>query len=327
MTKIDIQEIIKLGPTSYSKFDIDKSEGGKREINAPNEELKLIQKVLVDYLTPELKISPFAVAYRTDDYFPPREFIKKHLEYKYTVALDIKNFFPSIKERDVKHCFKQNGILLSSKQWKVLCNVFFMKGEQGVPMGSCASPWLSNVVMYEFDILLNKKLKSVSSDYYWDRYSDNLYISCNSYSKALKIKSEVRKHIYNNTFPKFRVNEKKTKLNYSGQHRKILGVILTIDERLTIGGKKKKITDNLLHKYNKVSCLDLKSLNSLQGYLGFAKYIDDDYWNRILCKYGQPLINKIHKECSNRNFGKKELRKISLNPDEVRDFFKMELDL
>jgi hypothetical protein len=319
----EILKAIESGPTSYISYLIPKSNGGIRRICEPNKDLKQIQIQLTTCF--KLKISNHAVAYRFDKYIPPKEYLKEHSKYEHTVSLDLKNFFRSIHKKDIIHSFSKNGYSFNHKQSKLLTHIVFKKGEKGIPMGSCCSPWLSNVVMHEFDVLLNKKLNDSSIDLYWSRYSDNIYISCNDFQDARRLRSIAVKHIYKSTTPRLRVNKNKTYINRTGEARKILGIYLTADKKFAIGRIKKKAIGNLLYQHFKYGSLDQKDLKTLLGYLSFAKYYDEVYWSRIDLKYGRNLIQDLCTLIISKHSISEDRKK--LNPELIESFLRTEFDI
>ena len=301
MKESEIKSIIKSGSSNYSTTWIPKPDSKKkREINEPCPDTKMGQYIFLDIWEDKLPSSDISKAYiipkEGKTKIHPTEYIKEHLKYPFTVEIDIRDFFPSIRERDIYKCFADNGFIFTKEQKDIINNLIFMKGKKGLPMGSASSPFLSNAVMYQFDLALTKRLNKICDDYILFRYSDNIYVSCNSYSEGILIKKEIIKLIHANPSPKFRVNKKKTKLNRKGEARNILGIFLTNEGRLSIGGKNKTILCNMLHKYKKSYEMGYKELCQLEGRLGYAKYIDKIYYEKLVESYGKNLIKRLHKE-------------------------------
>ncbi len=94
-------------PYFYRDFEILKKNGKKRKISEPLPSLKDIQIWILENILENVNISPFAKAYRKN--FSIVENLKYHKNQKKVYALDLENFFPSIKTDSVERIFRNLG--------------------------------------------------------------------------------------------------------------------------------------------------------------------------------------------------------------------------
>lgn len=89
---------------SYRKFRIAKKNGGYREIEAPNEELKIVQERIYRKI---LKDMSYRLCVKG---FVPRESIvsnaEHHVNKNFVINLDLKNFFHSVKRENLMNILR-----------------------------------------------------------------------------------------------------------------------------------------------------------------------------------------------------------------------------
>lgn len=170
---------------NYKIYKIKKHNGKYRTIYEPNSTLKHIQKqILVNILNKE-KVSISARAYISGVNLKDNAIL--HTNKPVILKLDIKDFFESITFTNIyKTCFykypKNIGILLT-----YLCTY-----DDHLTQGSPTSPYISNLVMKEFDNELGKWCNS--KDIAYTRYSDDMTFSGSFVPSEIIIK--VRKMLY-----------------------------------------------------------------------------------------------------------------------------------
>ncbi|MDO4162727.1 MAG: reverse transcriptase domain-containing protein [Pseudomonadota bacterium] len=211
---------------SYTKFEIPKRNGGKREICVPNTTLKNIQKYIASSF---LKDIPFRNCVQA--YVHKKSIITNarcHINKNYLLKLDIDNFFPSITYKRVYGLFKNypfsytNGLAHKLAKLSTYQNI--------LPQGSPLSPIISNLICRDLDkeiIKLGKKY-----NFFYTRYSDDITISSKNKISQQTI-NEIKSIITQNNFT---INDKKT-------------VLKTKTQRLMVTGIKVNEKTNLLKKY------------------------------------------------------------------------------
>ena len=265
---------------SYETFKIPKHSGGFREIDAPNDELKVIQKRIAKFITNKLKYLPSNNAYGFTKNRNCKLAMEQHQKNgsKYFLKLDIHDFFNSttkeiiLREMNKHWCF---AILPDNLKdfWLILCTK-----ENVLPQGSPASPVLANIVLHEFDLWLDENLKKLDKDMVYTRYADDLLISSkNKFHQNIK-------EIVDNISAKLKdynltLSEHKTRYGTNAGRNWNLGIMYNKDNNLTVGYRQKKLFKNILHnaETGKIEVTE-EFKNKLQGQLAYAAYIEPEYF-------------------------------------------------
>lgn len=265
---------------SYKTFKIPKRSGGFREIDAPNDELKVIQKRIAKFITNKLKYLPSNNAYGFTKNRNCKLAMEQHQKNgsKYFLKLDIHDFFNSttkeiiLREMNRHWCF---AILPDNLKdfWLTLCTK-----ENVLPQGSPASPVFANIVLHEFDLWLDENLKRLDKDMVYTRYADDLLISSkNKFHQNIK-------EIVDNISAKLKdynltLSEHKTRYGTNAGRNWNLGIMYNKDNNLTVGYRQKKLFKNILHnaETGKIEVTE-EFKNKLQGQLAYAAYIEPEYF-------------------------------------------------
>ncbi|MGL2986424.1 reverse transcriptase family protein [Flavobacterium sp. RSSA_27] len=280
----EIEEII--NNPIYTQYIIPKKSGGSRQIEAPEERLKKIQKQLNFYLQAHyLWIKPrevFGFVINPNDLEPfcnIAENAKVHINHKQVLNLDIKDFFPSLTAAQVKQVF--SGPLFNFNEQMATAFTLLTTYKGKLPIGAPTSPVLSNFICkaLDNDLILFAKENHLN----YTRYADDLTFSSQQTieTKTIdQIKALITKH-------HLVVNEKKVHLK--GNHSKQIVTGITVNTRINVDRKLLKKTRAMLHdltvngletatqKHFKTSDnipkLKYKFLNRLDGYINFIGQI------------------------------------------------------
>jgi len=88
-------------PTTYRRYHIPKKKGGSRVINHPSKQTKAIQYALMNTILCDLPVHECAAGYRKNLKSPLLQNAKVHAPFSYSIRLDMKDFFPSIRPIDL----------------------------------------------------------------------------------------------------------------------------------------------------------------------------------------------------------------------------------
>lgn len=269
---------------SYKHYSIPKKKGGVREIYAPSENLKSIQKRLNNFLQAYyLCIKPNEVhgfvinpGY-TKTYCNIVDNAINHTNKKHVLNIDLKDFFPSILARRVKNLFISGYFNFNEQIANALTLLTTFEGK--LPIGAPTSPVLSNFICLQLDSDL--KIFCTKNNLVYSRYADDLTFSSN-YQISTDIILDVILLIQKNNF---KINEKKLRLKPSCRKQTVTGLV--VNKKVNIDRKLLKKIRAMLHDFttnglematkrhfNLKSEIDekhkTKFVNRLDGYINFV---------------------------------------------------------
>lgn len=201
--------------SGYYSFQIPKTSGKMRDITAPFEPLKALQRAILDDV-----LCTFSIHRAAFGFVPNRDFVdgaKMHLGLKSLFNLDLKDAFPSVHPRRVEHAFSFGlrepvkthfgAFDFEGEKFKALvalCTHLCCLGNS-IPQGTPTSPCLLNIVC----VALDQQLASFAVEHglTYTRYADDISLS----SK----KGEIPRHVRDKVFriireADWKVNHKKT---------------------------------------------------------------------------------------------------------------------
>ena len=265
---------------SYETFKIPKHSGGFREIDAPNDELKAIQKNIAKFITNKLKYLPSNNAYGFTKNRNCKLAMEQHQKNgsKYFLKLDIHDFFNSTTKEIILREMKKHWCLAILPDnildfWVTLCTK-----ENVLPQGSPASPVFANIVLHEFDLWLDENLKKLDKDMVYTRYADDLLISSKNkfHQNITEIVGNISAKLKNYNLT---LSEHKTRYGTNAGRNWNLGIMYNKDNNLTVGYRQKKLFKNILHnaETGKIEVTE-EFKNKLQGQLAYAAYIEPEYF-------------------------------------------------
>ncbi len=268
----------------YNNYTIKKKKGGERQISAPEEQLKKIQKRLNYFLQAYyLMIKPNEIhGFVVNPHYLGRrcnilENAKVHIGKKFVLNIDLKDFFPNISSMQVKQVFTSDYFRFNEQIATAI--TLLTTYESKLPIGSPASPVISNFICIQLDNTLKKFAEATGLTY--TRYADDLTFSSNteiSNDTILNIINLIRKN-------NFEVNEKKLRLKTANRKQTVTGI--TVNEKANVDRKLLKKVRAMLHDLTKNGIdkatqkhFNLKSevdtrhkekfINRLKGYINFV---------------------------------------------------------
>ena len=282
----------------YSSFKIPKKNGDYREIHAPKDDLKLIQKQLSIKLNEihERYLKKNGIKQVISYGFEKEKGIIKnalvHKHKKYVLNMDISNFFPSFHFGRVQgYFYKSKEFNFSKEMSVVLAQLACYQGR--LPQGAPSSPIISNLIFNIVDLRILELVKKYKLNY--TRYVDDLSFSTNNKSfgdNYEKFVCELTELLEKN---KFYINKKKTRLIYHNSRQEVTG--LTVNDRVNANNKFIKDTRamlNQLYKKNQFSINDkIGDINQLEGRLSFINQLD---------RFNNISEYKIRKRKLNKNY-------------------------
>lgn len=262
---------------SYRVFYIPKKSGGFRKIEAPSQELELIQRWIKSNILEKFNVSDSATGFKKGTSIVDNAAC--HCNKRYVLNMDIQNFFPSIGYSKVFKLFNYIGY---NKEVCHLLTQLCTNGSNVLPQGAPTSPIISNLVNIKLDARLSAFAKTIGGEY--TRYADDITISSN---RNLYRYIDVVKAIINDEG--YIVNDKKTRINASGQKQEVTG--LTVNKKLSVNRRIKRELNNAIYFISKFGLADhMKRIQCdramykehLYGLAYFVKMVEPDIGNKYL---------------------------------------------
>ena len=271
----------------YRVFRIPKKNGKFRTIEAPEEMLKSLQRDILDNVLPQ-GVHPIAKAFE-----PGTDIIGNavcHTGKKTVLGMDLKDFFPSIKFRQVCECLREIGY--SRQVAALLTGICTLDGH--LPQGAPTSPHLANMVLYPFDMELAARCHLIGYDV--TRYADDITISGDfTHGGASLLEDFVRDRL-----KKFglRINPTKTRVRMQGARHEVTGLI--VNDRIGVPRSVRRAVRQKMYYFKKFGTVGTEpacreSLQSLMGTVGFINFVEKD--NREFLDYAEVLRMAL-KECA-----------------------------
>ncbi len=292
----------------YRIYKIPKKNGKYRIIEAPEQPLKSIQKVICNVIFPSMQNVFYKKNFLDDicvgcekidipaQYRIARAFEKKssilnnaapHIGKPVILALDVKDFFPSLKYSMVLDLFRKSGFAPACAV--LLAKLCTFKGH--VPQGAVTSPQLSNLLLAEFDFNLSQYCEAGNISV--TRYADDLTFSGNLSDVTITdLIRYCRSHLKEYGL---RLNSKKIRVLRNGGRQEVTGIV--VNEKPNVSRTERRFLRQKMYYLNKYwgkewNKLDEHTLNVLLGKINFTWSIDRG--NAEFSEYRRQLLEIKH---------------------------------
>jgi hypothetical protein len=168
----------------YGRFTVPKRRGGLREIHAPNDRLKRLQRRVLRRLLSPLPQPGCATAF-----VPGRSIVdnaRPHTGMAVVINLDLADFFPSIQAAQVEGVFR--GLGWDAAAAGILTRICTHQGR--LPQGAPTSPAISNLVCRRLDARLDALARANGGRY--TRYADDLTLSFPGLGRNRRLRPHAR---------------------------------------------------------------------------------------------------------------------------------------
>lgn len=266
----------------YTSFEIPKKNGEKRLINAPQNDLKEIQKKLADSLWKSHKeyVKNNNIQTNVSHAFEKEKGIisnaKIHRNKRFVLNIDLENFFGSFHFGRVRGFFEKNKEFnLPVEVATIIAQLTCFQG--CLPQGAPSSPIITNLISNILDMKLIKIARRYRLDY--TRYADDMTFSTND-SKFM----DVEKTFLDNVTREiekcgFSINKNKTRLLFKDSRQEVTGLV--VNKKINVNReyyKKTRAMADALYKKGEFVIDDHKgTIKQLEGRFSFINQLD--YYN------------------------------------------------
>jgi len=295
--------VYKLPPDKkYNKFTIEKTGGGEREICAPNEPLKTLQRRLanvlyacVDAIEAEKQTASISHGFRRKHSIITNA--RRHKRRRFVLNLDLRDFFPAFNFGRVRGFFMNDSRFQFHEKVATLIAQIACH-ENTLPQGSPCSPIIADLIANILDARLVRLAKEHKVTY--SRYADDITFSTNqkSFPDALAkpaagegsdwiLSEPLTKAIENAGFA---VNSDKTRMQFRDSRQLVTG--LTVNDKVNIRPEYYRYARSMCHlvfqtgKYHRPLRVStegeeaeeptmIQSLDPLEGILSHIHHVKD----------------------------------------------------
>lgn len=245
----------------YRSFTIKKRSGGDREIHAPIDQLKLVQRRLAKHLSDCLSEiedlegvdEKCVVSHGFKRKLSIHTNARKHRGRRFVFCADLEEFFPSINFGRVKGYFEKNRHFnLNAKVALILSQICCWRGS--IPQGAPTSPVISNLIGNILDSHLSDLASRNNCTY--TRYADDITFSTNlsHFPEVIAIRDprarsgwrvgdELRTRIIRTGF---RPNDNKSRMAFQFSRQTVTGLV--VNDRVNVTSEFYKTTRAMCHR-------------------------------------------------------------------------------
>lgn len=296
----------------YNQFLIPKRSGsGYRKISAPHDDLKTHLRTLKRIFERD-----FNALYHTSAfaYIPRRctlDAIKRHQQNKsrWFAKFDLSDFFGNTT---IDFVLKQFSMIfpfsevlkdpVGREEFTKAIELAFLDGH--LPQGTPISPLITNVMMIPIDLRLSNGLRDFDGQkFIYTRYADDFTISSKRDFDARKVQEFIVNTLNEFDAP-FTVKDEKTRYGSTAGRNWNLGLMLTADNKITVGSKRKKTFQATLSNYvmDKLHGINwpLEDVQVMDGTRNYIRMIEGEVSDNIVRhigeKYGVDVFKMIKED-------------------------------
>jgi RNA-directed DNA polymerase len=264
----------------YKTYTIQKKNGKFRIISQPNKKLKGLQSWILINILNRLKVSNSCKGFEKGS--STYHNAQPHKSSNAVLAMDLKDFFPTVTQKQVFNIFKSIGYNdLISVVFSNICTF-----QQVLPQGSPCSPKLANLSAWRLDVRIQGYVGKRGINY--TRYADDLSFSSLIPLKVVQIIPMIKKIIIEENF---KINSSKTRIAGLARAKIVTGLVIANDS-VGIGRNKfKNIRAKIHHLILPGEQSNTKLLNEVKGWLAYLNSVDIKRLNKAK-KYIKTLTQK-----------------------------------
>ena len=300
LTLAEVQSIAATAPRRYFVWTIQKRSGGERTVCHPARELKAIQEYFLYSVLDHLPIHEAATAYVKGSSIKLNA--QKHVASRVILKLDFADFFNSLKVANWRSYAAAKFPDWSPQEIEFSSRILFWGVRSYSPIclaiGAPTSPHLSNALLFDVDTKLHAY--ALNFDLVYTRYADDITFSSKETIDRDKAIATVRQALKQASYSRVTLNEAKTKLVSNRVHRRVTGLVLTPDRKVSLGRERKRLISVMCHHQLHMK-LPPENRPRLSGLLAFAQDVEPSFVKMLRRKYGFDFIDLLMKWHATRN--------------------------
>lgn len=289
----ELMGLIRSAPYRYKVFKIPKRAPGQfRTIAQPGKEVKALQYWVMNHVLSEFEVHQAATGYREGRSIAHNA--RPHTRGRFLLKLDFKDFFPSLKARDFRLFLRKHRTDLDKESIEALCRILFWR-PKGTPdlclsIGAPTSPMLSNILMIDFDRRVSTFCAAHNVTY--TRYADDLSFSADSSEQLKVVEKAVLELCGRSKSPSLTINQEKTVRVSKREARRVTGLVLTNDRKVSLGREEKRRIRAWVHHFV-TNRLGADQIPKLRGMLNYVNSVEPTFLRRLRNKYGAETITRL----------------------------------
>ncbi|WP_439515434.1 retron St85 family RNA-directed DNA polymerase [Oceanibaculum nanhaiense] len=289
----ELMSIVRTAPKRYYVWELDKRSGkGKRTVCHPARELKAVQYYFLRKVLVNLPVHPTAMAYVVGRSI--KKNAEAHARSRVIMKLDFENFFNNLKVENWRQYSRECFPGWSNEELEFSCRILFWGAGTYDPkclaIGAPTSPLMSNALMYDVDVKLVQYAENAGLSY--TRYADDITFSSREWLNYDATLAAVRDALLTARYTNIQVNNEKTILVSDKSARRVTGLVITPENKISLGRDRKRLISAMVHH---AYCGRLASEDQpkLAGLLAFAADVEPTFVERLRAKYPADLLKWI----------------------------------
>lgn len=289
-----IENALRLAHIKFRKIRVPKRAGGYRTIVQPAAELKLVHCWLNAQVFSFLPLSRAATAFH-----PGASIVKNatvHRRSRYSVRIDLSDFFPSIRSADLMRVIRAVSSNLPPWVGQADFTSFVRQAcfdrDDRLPIGYPTSPCIANAVMINFD---NELLRQINEDSIrfghalMTRYADDFVFSTDKSGACRSFVDALSALISKTKSPQLKINDAKTRyMSRPGGSMLVTGLRINQDGNVRVHANYRDHV-RLLLKHFAAGNLNLEERQQLVGHLAYVEHADPMLFTRLSYRYFEEI--------------------------------------
>jgi hypothetical protein len=293
LSQQELTKLIRSAPRRYKVYEIPKRAPGQfRIIAQPAREVKALQYWVMRQFLNQFPVHSAATGYRHGQGIADN--VRPHLNGRFLLKLDFKDFFPSLRARDFRVFIEKHKTPLEEEEVEALCRILFWKpkgtNDLRLSIGAPTSPLLSNLLLIEFDEQVASFCAELGVAY--TRYADDLSFSADVSSKLQKTERMVVALCRRLKSPTLTVNPKKTVRVSKEDARRITGLTISNEAEISLGRDQKRRIRASVHHFA-TGRLTREQQLELKGMLAYVNAVEPRFLIRLRRRYGSDVMHRI----------------------------------